>query len=273
MLRVILASVGICLLSLSPLTVVAQAAPAVTAADAETKIHPWLVPPPRREPEAYFTNYKDGDTVEAPFVLRFGLSMRGLVPAGNTAGNAGHHHLLIDRPLPLDFTKPIPFTDQYIHFGKGQMEAVVDLKPGTYQFTLLLADKGHIPYFVYSKPVTLTVNKQNKRTSTQVTGQPRVEILLPDDNAKINGPVHVQFHASGYNVSHAAAKLAGTGHFRLSLERAGKPTERLSFAQGQTEAWLKPPAGDYQMRLEFVDNVKGNVVTRTERPVRFSTSP
>jgi hypothetical protein len=70
----------------------------------------------------YFTNVKDGDVLEAPFVLRFGLSMRGLVPAGKTAGRAGHHHLLVNQPLPLDFKQPLPFTDQYIHFGKGQME-------------------------------------------------------------------------------------------------------------------------------------------------------
>jgi hypothetical protein len=39
-------------------------------------------------------------------VARFGLSMRGIVPAGQSAGHAGHHHLLIDQPLPLDFRKP-----------------------------------------------------------------------------------------------------------------------------------------------------------------------
>ena len=63
------------------------------------------------------------------------------MPAGKTAGRAGHHHLLINQPLPLDFKKPLPFTEQYIHFGKGQMETVVDLKPGTCTFNLLLADQ------------------------------------------------------------------------------------------------------------------------------------
>ena len=109
------------------------------AAEPEVLAHPWVVPPPNREPQAYFTNVKDGDVLEAPFVLRFGLSMRGLVPAGKTAGRSGHHHLLVDQPLPLDFKKPLPFTDKYIHFGKGQMEHVVDLPPGTYTFNLLLA--------------------------------------------------------------------------------------------------------------------------------------
>ena len=128
----------------------------------ELAAHPWVVPPPNWSPEAYFTNLKDGATLESPFVARFGLSMRGIVPAGKTAGQAGHHHLLINQPLPLDFKKPLPFTDQYIHFGKGQMETVVDLPPGTYTMRLVLADQGHIPYFVYSKPLKFTVSKQNK---------------------------------------------------------------------------------------------------------------
>ena len=128
-------------------------------AHAEVFPHSWTAVPPANEPSAYFTNLKDGDVRETPFVARFGLSMRGLVPAGQTAGRAGHHHLLIDQDLPLDFTKPLPFTDNYIHFGKGQMETVLNLPPGTYKLRLVLADKGHIPYFVFSKPLRLTESK------------------------------------------------------------------------------------------------------------------
>src|SRR6187402_403412 len=72
---------------------------------------------PTRQPSAYFTNLKDGDVVDSPFLVRFGLSMRGIVPAGKTAGTAGHHHLLVNQGLPLDFQKPLPFTEQYVHFG------------------------------------------------------------------------------------------------------------------------------------------------------------
>ena len=114
-----------------PLHATAQAA-AASAEASEVLSHPWVEPPPNRQPEAYFSNLKDGDSRVSPFVLRFGLAMRGIVPAGKTAGRAGHHHLLINQPLPLDFKKPLPFTDQYIHFGKGQMETVINLKPGTY---------------------------------------------------------------------------------------------------------------------------------------------
>ncbi len=232
-------------------------APTAPAASPEPQelAHPWVVPPPSRSAETYFTNLKSGDTRESPLVVRFGLAMRGIVPAGKTAGTAGHHHLLVNQNLPLDFKKPLPFTEKYIHFGKGQMEAVLDLPPGTYDLRLLLADQGHIPYFVYSKPLKLVISKQNKGVKPEtVTGPPRIEMLSPDNGASLRTPFRVQFHASGYNVSHSAAQVPETGHFRLTLERKGQKTEVMDFAGGQTEAWLQPPAGDYTLKLELVQN-------------------
>ena len=262
---------AVALLLVAAVPASAQTAPAVTD-EADFVVHPWVVPS-SRSAETYFTNLKDGATLETPFVARFGLSMRGLVPAGKTAGRAGHHHLLVNQALPLDFKKPLPFTDQYIHFGKGQMEMVVNLPPGTYDLRLLLADQGHIPYFVYSKPLKVTISKQNKSvTPASVQGAPRVELLSPADRETVKPPFHVQFHASGYNVSHAAPKLADTGHFRLTLERAGRKAEVLSFTSGQTETWLNPPPGDYTMRLELVSNTAGNSVMSAAKSSSMSVA-
>jgi hypothetical protein len=232
----------------------------VGAAQPEILSHPWVMPPPNRAPEAYFTNVKDGDTLEAPFVLRFGLSMRGLVPAGKTAERAGHHHLLVNQPLPLDFKQPLPFTEKYIHFGKGQMEHLVDLPPGSYTFNLLLADQGHIPYFVYSKPMRVTISKRNPGGVGKIAGTPRVEILRPRPDETVRGPLRVQFHATGFNVAHADAQVPSTGHFRLALLRAGKPPEVLDFRAGQTEVWINPPRGEYQLKLDLVSNTNADQV-------------
>ncbi|MDP3171294.1 MAG: DUF4399 domain-containing protein [Polaromonas sp.] len=250
----------------------AAQSPVAPTDEVEPALHPWVVPAPRAA-ETYFTNLKDGGTYEAPFVARFGLSMRGLVPAGQTAGRAGHHHLLVNQDLPLDFKKPLPFTDQYIHFGKGQMEMVVNLPPGKYKFRLLLADQGHIPYFVYSKPLNVTISKQNKGVApASVQGPARVELLSPADRETVKGPFRVQFHASGYNVSHAGAKAADTGHFRLTMERAGRKPEVLDFTAGQTETWLNPPAGDYSLRLEMVSNADQGKVLSAAKPSALSVA-
>lgn len=244
----------------------AVAPAAVTASDApELVAHPWATLPPTRSPESYFTNIKDGEVREAPLVLRFGLSMRGIVPAGKTAGRAGHHHLLVNQSLPLDFTKPLPFTEQYIHFGKGQMETVLNLPPGRYELRMLLADQGHIPFFVYSKPLTLTISKQNKDvTPASLLGPARIELMSPAAGSTVRPPFRVQFHASGYNISHVGAKVPDTGYFRLSLEREGRKAEVMNFTAGQTEVWLNPPADDYSLRLELVSGTTSAVMARAE---------
>jgi hypothetical protein len=231
--------------------------------------HPWEVPPPTRQPEAYFTNLKTGASVQSPFLVKFGLSMRGIVPAGKTAGRAGHHHLLVNQPLPLDFKKPLPFTEQYVHFGKGQMETVLNLKPGTYDLSLLLADQGHIPYFVFSRPMRLTVTGQDKSvTPASLQGPRRVEVLEPAAGAVVRPPFRVQFHASGFNISHAAAQVPDTGHFRLVADRKGKQ-EVLEFPEGETETWINPPVGEYTLRLEFVSNSDKSTVAAAQ-PLRIT---
>jgi hypothetical protein len=254
------------LAALAAALTLALGAPAARA-QADAPVHPWVVPPPDLQPAAHFTNLKNGDVVQSPFVVKFGLAMRGLVPAGHTVGDAGHHHLLVNRPLPLDFKRPLPFTDQYIHFGKGQMETVLDLKPGTYDLSLLLANQGHIPYFVNSKPMRITVDRRSARTAQEVLGAPRVELLEPRDESTVRDAFRVLFHASGFNIAHAAARVAGTAHFRLVIERRGGRSETITFAGGQTETWLQPPPGDYRLKLQLLDNADGRVLA-TSPPVR-----
>jgi hypothetical protein len=87
---------------------------------------------------------KDGDTVPTK-VTRFGLREMGVAPAGLDRPNSGHHHLLIDTELP-PLNEPIPNDFNHLHFGAGQTEAQVTLKPGPRTLQLLLGDKDHIPH-------------------------------------------------------------------------------------------------------------------------------
>ena len=248
-------------------------AQAPTSREPEAPQHPWVLPPFNNQPSTYFVNLKDGDIKETPFVARLGLSMRGLVPAGKTAGRAGHHHLLINQELPLDFKKPLPFTDKYIHLGKGQMEMVVNLPPGSYDLRLVLADQEHIPYFVYSKPLKLVVSKQNKGVDlARVQGSPRIELLGVADRDTVRPPFRLQFHASGLNISNIGPKVPDTGHFRLVMERTGQKSETIAFTGGQTETWLSPPAGTYNLRLELVNNVSGDGMAVAASPLMLNVT-
>jgi hypothetical protein len=108
--------------------------------------------------EVYFISPKAGAVMSGEFTVRFGLRGMGIAPAGTVAENTGHHHLIIDAPLP-DLKLPVPLDDKHKHFGKGQTETVLKLSPGKHTLQLLLADSNHIPHrpAVYSKIITITV--------------------------------------------------------------------------------------------------------------------
>lgn len=97
------------------------------------------------ENKVYFINLEDGDSVESPFLIQFGLSGMGIAPAGFEKSNSGHHHLLINVD-DIDFKKPIPSSSNHIHFGGGQSETVINLDPGKYSLQLLLGNFTHTPH-------------------------------------------------------------------------------------------------------------------------------
>ena len=225
------------------------------AADEVTRLHPWQAAVKPGAAEAYFTNLKDGDEIQMPFVVHFGLSQGwGLAPVKSPGGGkSGHHHLLINRDLPLDFKQPLPFNNQYIHFGNGQMEAKLDLAPGDYSLRMLLADDKHLPHFVYSKPLKIKVSQQRGPQNAATATKPTIALLLSEKAQ--NSPVRVLFHASGINVGQKAQKIAGTGHFKLSvLALASGQSAEFDFVNGETEVWLQPPVGQYKLTLAFPDN-------------------
>ena len=102
------------------------------------------------EPKVYFINLSDGDVVNNPIFIQFGLSGKGVAPAGVNNANTGHHHLLINVEA-LDFYMPIPSSKNHLHFGGGQTETVIELPPGEHQLQLVLGDLYHVPH---SPPIT-----------------------------------------------------------------------------------------------------------------------
>lgn len=111
-------------------------------------------------PEArlYFITPRDGERVESPVTIRFGLKGMGVAPAGVDYPETGHHHLVIDAPLP-DLTHPVPADANHVHFGKGQTETEIALEPGSHTLQLVLGDRNHVPHDppVVSSRIRITV--------------------------------------------------------------------------------------------------------------------
>lgn len=133
-----------------------DAAPAAAATEAPAPKLPRTAAPAGAR--AFIVEPKDGATVSSPVTVTFGAENIEVIAAGNDAPGSGHHHLLINAPLP-DFGLPIPKSDQYVHFGGGQTETSLELEPGRYELRLLFGDHMHIPHDppVYSEVVTITV--------------------------------------------------------------------------------------------------------------------
>ena len=106
----------------------------------------------------YIISPLDGATVTSPVTIQFGLEGMGVAPAGVEKSGTGHHHLIVDAPLPA-LNEPIPADGNHRHFGGGQTQTTIELAPGTHSLQLLLADHYHIPHNppVHSNIVTIEV--------------------------------------------------------------------------------------------------------------------
>lgn len=89
----------------------------------------------------------EGEQVEGPDVnVRLEVEGLTIVSAGVQQAGAGHHHLIVDAPLP-DLAAPIPSEPgRYIHLGKGQTEFLLEgLAPGEHRVIALVGDHLHVP--------------------------------------------------------------------------------------------------------------------------------
>jgi len=120
-----------------------------------------ITPTPAPEgAQVYFIAPQDGQTVSNPILVQFGLKGMGVAPAGIDVPNTGHHHLLVDTPLP-PAGEPIATDEKHLHFGLGQTETTLTLPPGQHELQILLGDHAHIPHqpIIASQRITLTVEE------------------------------------------------------------------------------------------------------------------
>jgi hypothetical protein len=104
-----------------------------------------------------FITPADGAVVKNPFLVKFGVSGMAVQPAGTMQPETGHHHLLINADDVATMAS-IPADAQHLHFGKGQTETTLDLKPGKYKLTMQFGNGMHQAYGpAMSKSINITV--------------------------------------------------------------------------------------------------------------------
>jgi hypothetical protein len=244
-----------------PLTValLLVGATAHNTANAQARRTTGLTPSPAGA-EVYFVELADGATVPAKVKLYFGLRNIGVAPAGSSRENSGHHHLLIDSELPA-LNKQIPSDFNHLHFGAGQTEAEITLKPGPHTLQLLLGDKDHVPHTppVMSRQIRVNVGLTGGPTASA----PGAEAYFVDikDGSVIAPNETIHFGLKNMGVAPAGSDREYSGHHHMLIDADLPPLDEpipndfnhLHFGAGQTEATLTLKGGEHTLQLLLGD--------------------
>lgn len=228
-----------------------------------------------KEPtDVEFSNLRKGHQLRSPFQVEFAVRGMGVVPAGKVLAGTGHHHILINKSLPIDIQAKIPFSDTHKHFGKGQTETVLDLPPGKHKLRLLFADHDHRPYFVFSPEIEVTVTGPRNATPLRIDARnfdasckawyedemarPKppgdsASVLNLRDGEPVSSPFNVRLGVQGFGVCAAGQSAEKTGHFMLDVRQGERVVRAVDLSNGATQTNVSLPNGAYQLHLRFVD--------------------
>jgi hypothetical protein len=219
--------------------------------------------PIRPDAVVFFTDLKDGAVIPPKLTLKFGASNFEVVPAAVKKANSGHHHLLIDSPVP-PLGEPIPSDPRHLHFGRGQTEAELVLAPGPHTLQLLLGDHDHVPHNPPIMSAVVRVTVSDKATAPGRTASlPDSEVYfigLPNGSV-IPQNLTVRFGLRNMGVAPAGVVKAGTGHHHLIIDRPtpalGEPIasdpNHLHFGRGETEKKITLAPGRHTLQLVLGD--------------------
>jgi hypothetical protein len=210
--------------------------------------------------EVYFIDLKDGTTVPAKLKIYFGLRNMGVAPAGSDRENSGHHHLLVDTELPpLD--QPIPNDFDHLHFGAGQTETEISLKPGPHTLQLLMGDKDHIPHTPPVMSPLIRVRVVDPSARKQAPADARVYFVGLEDGSVLPQKATIRFGLINMGVAPAGIDKPNTGHHHLLIDAKVPPLDEpipndfnhLHFGAGQTEAIVTLSPGRHTLQLLLGD--------------------
>ena len=198
------------------------------------------------EEKVFFIEPKDGDEVVSPFRVSMGAQAVILRRPFTDQQHYGHHHLLIDAPLPSAGQK-IPNDEQHRHFHGSEEEAILSLPPGEHTLRLLFGYAYGLPYEpTLTDEVTITVKAQR-----------RVFFTEPKDGDDIKEvPFRVAIGTEGLEDLPGHLVIIAD-HLAPEVPPAGKPVpsgdKYIHFAEGQTEAMVDLPPKGHNLRLVYVD--------------------
>ncbi|WP_460450356.1 DUF4399 domain-containing protein [Alsobacter sp. SYSU BS001988] len=218
----------------------------------------------RPDARVFFVDLKDGQTVPSRFTVKFGAENVDIVAAGVAKPNSGHHHILVDAPLPpLD--QPIPSDLNHLHFGRAQTEAEIILPAGDHTLQLILGDNDHLPHNppIVSEVVHVRVDQATvEKPRSPAPPGASVSFVGLEDGATIPTKATIRFALAGMKLSPAGASEPMSGHHHLIVDAPTPDLDReipsdpnhLHFGRGQTQVDLALTPGPHTLQLLLGDH-------------------
>ena len=219
----------------------------------------------------FFNGLTDGAKLPLKSTIQFGISGMDIAPAGTQKPNTGHHHLLIDTPLPA-LDREIPSDLNHIHFERGQTNVEVTLTPGEHTLQLLLGDHEHVPHdppmisdvlHVYVSDMAAGPPQAAAATGReQSPPDAAVYFVYPHDGERIYPNSTIRFGLRNMGVAPAGIAKPNTGHHHLIVDAETPPLDapvpsdpnHIHFGLGQTEVKLKLTPGEHTLQLILADD-------------------
>ena len=98
--------------------------------------------PAAQTPRVFFTSPSSSATVSSPVHVTWSAENFTVEPAGEVKAGAGHLHVMVDTDC-MPAGQIVPKDDTHQHYGKGQLEADLELAPGPHTLCLQAADGAH----------------------------------------------------------------------------------------------------------------------------------
>jgi hypothetical protein len=219
----------------------------------------------------FFIEPADGATVGRKLTVKFGLAGMELVPAGTSKPDSGHHHLLIDTPLPA-LDREIPSDLNHLHFGRAQTETEITLPAGDHTLQLLLGDHQHLPHDppVFSQVIHIHVADTAPEKTPQAAAAGRqpsppdaaVYFIYPSNGDVIYPNSTIRFGLRNMGVAPAGVAKPNTGHHHLMIDVDTPPLDQplpsdlnhIHFGNGQTEKKITLSPGPHTLQLILADD-------------------
>lgn len=201
----------------------------------------------QEEPRIFFTEPADGAMVDGPFLVKWSSENFVIEPGGEDRPGAGHAHVVINDECVRP-GRPIPANDNHIHYADGELEAELDLFPGTYELCLVAGNGIHVALDGEGMQDTMTVHVENYVA-------PLVRFVEPTFGDTVEGTVNVVAAVENADLTADGLHL----HVLVNTECVDGddviPTDdnHIHLGEGETETTLDLEPGAHTLCLQLGD--------------------